>query len=101
MRNMLLSAVTVATLALGTAAPAFALCNPGTPHCVTDGGAGSRLNNAKHQVFDPGTFGNCDPAMGICSDEIASPSSRKAGTGTTGGPVAPTKGKVIVAPAIQ
>jgi len=71
MRHEFMRALTAGALTLFSVAPAFALCNPGTPNCVTDGGEGSRLSAAKHQVFDPGTFGNCDPGpAGICSDNI-------------------------------
>ncbi len=100
MRNTFLRVVTVGALALSTVAPTFAACNPGTRNCITDGGPGSRLANAKHQVFDPGTFGNCDPTTTLCSDDIAG-SSRKTGSGTTTAPVTSTTGKVVVAPEIQ
>jgi hypothetical protein len=95
MRNKLLRALTAGALTLVTVAPAFALCNPGTPNCVTDGGDGSRLAAAKHQVFDPGTFGNCDPGpAGICSDNIG-------GVPRKAPPNRPTvkSGNMIVAPA--
>ena len=96
MWNKLLRVVTLGALALSTVAPAFAACNPGTPHCIMDGGPGSRLANAKHQVFDPGQFGNCDPTTTLCSDDIAG-SSRKTPTN----PVTPKPARVVVAPAIQ
>jgi hypothetical protein len=95
MWNTFLRVATMGALALSTAAPAFALCNPGTPNCVTDGGPGSRLAKAKHQVFDPGTFGNCDPVTTLCSDDIAG-SSRRTPTSLT-----PKTGTVVVAPAIR
>jgi hypothetical protein len=100
MWNRFVRVVTVGALALSTVAPAFAACNPGTPHCVTDGGPGSRLAKAKDQIFTPGTFGNCDPVTTLCSDDIAG-SSRKVGPGTTTNPVTSTNGKVMVAPPIQ
>jgi hypothetical protein len=95
MRHKFLRALTAAALTLFSVAPAFALCNPGSPNCITDGGPGSRLAKAKHQVFDPGTFGNCDHNTTLCSDDIAG-SSR-----TTSNPVTPKTGKVVVAPAIR
>ncbi len=50
-RISLLSAVAALSL---TSAPAFALCNPGTPNCIRVDGA---LAKAKHQIFDPGEVG--------------------------------------------
>ncbi len=84
MRTKFLRALTAGALTLVTVAPAFALCNPGTPNCVTDGGPGSRLAKAKAQVFNPSL--NCDtsPAQ-ICTDF-----SRKAPK---------SKNVVVVAPA--
>jgi hypothetical protein len=95
MWNKFLRVVTVGVLALSTVAPAFAACNPGTRNCITDGGPGSRLAKAKHQVFDPQTFGNCDPVTTICSDGIAGSSRTTSSSGT------PKTGTVVVAPAIR
>ena len=39
--------------------PAFALCNPGTPHCIKVG-AGSRLATLKKKLSNPGTLGSGD-----------------------------------------
>jgi len=57
MSHKFLRTLTAGALTLFSVAPAFALCNPGTPNCVTDGGPGSRLAKAKHEVFDPGQVG--------------------------------------------
>lgn len=73
MKTTLRSALTAGALALFTVAPAFALCNPGTPHCVTDGGPGSRLAKAKQQVFNPGNFNDCDQNTTLCGNDIVSP----------------------------
>ena len=95
MWNKFLRVVTVGSLALFTVAPAFAACNPGTRNCITDGGPGSRLAKAKHQVFDPGTFGNCDPGpAGICSDNIGGVPRK-----TPPKQLTPKSGNLIVLPA--
>jgi hypothetical protein len=97
MRNKFVRALTAGAITLFTVAPAFALCNPGTPHCVTDGGPGSRLSQAKHQVFDPGTFGNCDPGpAGICDDNIGGVPAK-----VPSGPLSLKIGTVSVAPALR
>ena len=77
---------TVMAIALSTAAPAFALCNPGTPHCVTAGGPFSRLAQAKNAVFNQGASGQCDPGpAGICSDAVqATPKTPLTPVPTTG-----------------
>jgi hypothetical protein len=80
MWNKLLRVATMGALALSTAAPAFALCNPGTPHCVTSGGPGSQLNKLKGQLFNPGTLGNCDYNTTLCGGDIAGSSVAKGGT---------------------
>ena len=66
-----LRVATIVAVALSITAPAFALCNPGTKNCIPDGGPGSRLAQAKNQVFTQPTSGQCDPGpAGICSDDL-------------------------------
>ena len=70
MVNYALRVVAIVALAL-SAAPAFALCNPGTKNCITDGGPGSRLAKAKNDVFTQPLSGQCDPGpAGICNDNL-------------------------------
>jgi hypothetical protein len=59
-------------IALSGTTSAFALCNPGTPHCIR--ADSPWLAKAKAQVNQGNGNFNCDPGpAGICSDEIASP----------------------------
>jgi hypothetical protein len=76
-----LRVATIVAVAL-SAAPAFALCNPGTKNCVTAGGSYSFLSKAKQQVFVQPTSGQCDPGpAGICNDNLPSPSLTTPTTG--------------------
>ena len=91
MWNKVMRIATLGALALSSVSPAFALCNPGTPHCVTDGGPGSRLSQAKNQVFNPGTLGNCDYTTTLCGGDIAGSSLKKPST-----PVTPKAGGTVL-----
>jgi hypothetical protein len=94
MRNQFLRVLTASVLALSVVAPTFAACPPGGVNCIPDGGPGSRLAKAKHQVFDPGNFNDCDHDTTLCGNDIVSP------TRTTT-PLTPKSGQVPVAPAIR
>lgn len=51
--------ITLTTALILVTGPAFALCNPGTPHCIKVG-AGSRLATLKKKLSNPGTLGSGD-----------------------------------------
>jgi hypothetical protein len=67
MRNTLRSALTAGAFALCAVAgpillsggPAYAVCNPGTPHCIGVA-PGSRLAQLKAKLNNPGTLGSGD-----------------------------------------
>jgi hypothetical protein len=55
MTTKLIRTLTAAALALCAATPAFAACNPGTPHCIT---VSPTLAKVKGKLFNPGTLGS-------------------------------------------
>ena len=55
MTTKLIRALTAGALALFTVVPAFAACNPGTPHCIP---VSPGLAKVKGQLFNPGTLGS-------------------------------------------
>jgi hypothetical protein len=57
MTTKLARTLTAATLTFFTVAPAFAACNPGTPHCIP---VSAGLAKVKGQLFNPGTLGSGD-----------------------------------------
>ena len=57
MSRLRITALTAVLLLV--AGPAFAMCNPGSPHCIKVG-AGSRLANLKKKLSNPGTLGSGD-----------------------------------------
>ncbi len=59
MRNHLLSALAAGAFAVLAITPAFAACNPGTPHCISIA-PGSRLAQLKANLANPGTLGSGD-----------------------------------------
>ena len=55
MTTKLIRTLTAAALALSMGTPAFAACNPGTPHCIP---VSPGLAKVKGQLFNPGTLGS-------------------------------------------
>ncbi len=72
--SRLTTAVAVVVL-VSIAGPAFAMCNPGTPHCIGVA-PGSRLDKLKKQLANPGTVGG---------DEIECKNSKLCGIDTGDG----------------
>jgi hypothetical protein len=62
-------AAAAGVVALCGTAPAFAVCNPGTPNCIR--ADSPWLTNAKKQVNQGNGNFNCDPGPGgVCSDDL-------------------------------
>lgn len=57
MKIMLRPLLAANALAMAAAAPAFAVCNPGTPNCIRVA-PGSRLAQLKARLTHPGTLGS-------------------------------------------
>jgi len=55
MTSKVIRTVAAATIALCAVTPAFAACNPGTPHCIP---VSPTLAKVKGQLFNPGTLGS-------------------------------------------
>jgi hypothetical protein len=62
-------AAAAGVIVLSGTAPALALCNPGTPHCIRES---TELANTKKLVHQGDGNFNCEPGPdgGICSDDL-------------------------------
>lgn len=98
---MTLKTISIAAAALAliiTAAPVFAACNPGSPHCIKFDPTG-RLAKVKAKIKDPRTLGSGDQdctnsrLCGIDTGDGSTPGTLARRSGGGKEPVAPTPAK--------